>query len=115
MCNKDLQNEFKRFEGQLVVICGKDNNQHLGVVVEACKDYARIMNDNDRLSRVEYRHIDHISEAQKRLPAGEYTKNEKIKEERFRPKIVGEKWGIKAEELRPRTVGEKENENLWRY
>ena len=113
MRNKDLQNEFKRFEGQLVIIYGKDNNQHLGVVVEACKDYARIMNDHDRLSRVEYRHIDHISEAQKRLPAGKYTKNEKIEEEKSRPKTVGEKWGIKVEELRPRTLAEKEN--LWRY
>lgn len=62
-----LFEEFKRFEGQPVVIFTDDERKHRGIVLKAFENSVRIIERCEKILLIEYCHIDAVEEPQMEL------------------------------------------------
>ena len=65
--HKGLFEEFRRFEGQPVIVETTDCRKHHGIVLDSCEDGARILDECCRLEFIDYCHIAGVIEPQMSL------------------------------------------------
>ena len=65
--HNSLFGEFKRFEGQPIIIETTDHREHHGIVLGSFEDGVRIIDECCRLEFIDYCHISAVIEPQMRL------------------------------------------------
>ena len=65
--HKGLFEEFRRFEGQPVIVETTDCRKHHGIVLDCCEDAVRIIDECCRLEFIDFCHISAVIEPQMRL------------------------------------------------